>query len=236
LSFNKREEITWNVRVYYGAQDKMVHLSSVSVIISADGSVKASEFHKLSFVGHNAQVRALSFNHSSTGEPTSLLTAGDDFSLKVWPLNLLEGDKVIKCTTYEGHEDDVLALDCKSGWVATGSKDKSVGFWDLNPAKTARAEKARQVAINRVEVGSVVRSVLLSDDATVAFVGCGDGSIKILKRTEHPTTSGWVWSVTESHQLIEAPVESLIFTQNVLVTGSRDEKRSAAVWKIPANV
>lgn len=234
ISYNKREEITWNLRVFAGSQDKSVHMFSVSIVISLDGkTVKCNQFHHLMFVGHTSYVRALSFNHSATGDAVSLLSGADDFVLKVWPLNLLETDKVIRCTTYEGHEDDILAMDCKSGWIVTGSKDKSVGFWDLNPAKTVRAEKTREVKIARVLVGSVVRSVLLSEDATMAFAGCGDGSVKTLVRSADST-----WSLSSSHQLhpTSAPVDSLLFTQNVLVTSSsQDPQRSIAVWTLPSS-
>ena len=234
ISYNKREEVTWNLRVFAGSQDKSVHMYSVSVVLSLDGSsVKCNQFHHLKFVGHTSCVRTLSFNHSASGEAGHLLSGADDFVLKVWPLNLLETDKVVRCTTYEGHEDDILAMDCKAGWVVTGSKDKSVGFWDLNPAKTARAEKSREVKIARVLVGSVVRSVLLSEDATMAFAGCGDGTLKTLVRAADST-----WTLTSSHSLYPstAPIESLIFTQNVLITSSsQDPDRSIAVWSIPSS-
>ena len=156
-----------------------------------------------------------------------MLTGSDDFCFKTWPLNLLETDKVTRCTSYEGHENDIIALDCRSGWVITGSKDKSVGFWDLNPAKNARAEKSRDVRIIRVHIGCVVRSVLLSEDATMALAGCGDGSVKVLQRNESE------WKLVASKQLHNAPIDSLLLTQNVLVTSSQDTERSIAVWTLP---
>ena len=229
ISYNKREEITWNVRIFAGSQDKSIHMYSVSIVISpTDHTAKCSQFHHLTFIGHNACVRSLSFIYSASGEATHLLTGADDFVLKVWPLNLLETEKVVRCTSYEGHDDDILAVDCKSGWIITGSKDKSVGIWDLNPAKTVRAEKAREVKIVRIHVGSVVRSVVLSEDATMAFAGCGDGSVKTIVRAD---TS---WSLTASHTLHSAPIDSLVFTQNVLVTSSQDSERTIAVWRIPS--
>lgn len=232
LSYNKREEVTWNLRLFAGSQDKTIHLHSITVTIKGgDSSIEASVFHHLVFIGHTSFVRAIAFNHSATGEPTSMLTTSDDFTFKVWPLNLLETEKVVRCTTYEGHENDIVAIDCRSGWVVTGSKDKSVGFWDLNPAKNARAEKVREVSIMRVMLGVVVRSVLLSEDATMALAGCGDGTVKVLQRTESgPDT---VWTLVASKQLHNAPIDSLLLTQNILVTSSQDAERSLAVWTLP---
>lgn len=228
LSYNKREEVAWNLRLYAGSQDKTVHLHSVSVSIEADGTtIKAVLFHHLVFIGHTSYVRAIAFNHSATGEPISMLTGSDDFTFKVWPLNLLETAKVERCTTYEGHENDIIAIDCQSGWVITGSKDKSVGFWDLNPAKNARAEKVREVSIIRVPVGVIVRSVLLSEDATMALAGCGDGTVKVLKRTLSE------WALVASKQLHNAPIDTLLLTQNVVVSSSQDVERSIAVWTLP---
>lgn len=231
LSFVQREETTWNVRVFWGSQDKAIHLLSVSVVLSAAGTYTASPFHHLSFIGHGAYVRALAFQHSETKEATHLLSAGDDFVFKIWPLNLLEGEKITRCTTYEGHQDDIVAIDCRNGWVMTGSKDKTVAFCDITPGKTARAEKNKEVKLEKVYIGTVIRSVLLSEDATMAFAGCGDGTLKVLRRQTGETSNAWI--LLHSHQLTSGPIYSLIYTQNVLVTGSSDESRAVAVWKLP---
>lgn len=228
LSFNKRDETVWNIRVFVGSQDKAIHLHSVSITIGVDGiGIKAQVFHHLVFVGHVSYVRSIAFLHSETGEPVSMISGSDDFTIKSWPLNLLETDKVVRCTTYEAHEDDIVAVDCKAGWVVSGSKDKSVGFLDLNKAKTVRAEKVREVKIVRIPVGSVVRSVLLSDDASMAIVGCGDGTVKIFQRDDVS------WSITATKKLHNAPIDTLLLTQNVVVTTSQDPDRSVAVWTIP---
>ena len=232
LSYNKRDEIAWNIRVFAGCQDKAIHLYSISITSPRDTvSFKSSIFHHLVFVGHNSFVRSISFNHSTTGEAVSLVSGSDDFNLKVWPLNLLETEKITRCTTYEGHEDDIVAVDCKSGWVITGSKDKTVGFLDLNPAKNARAEKTRDIKITRVALGKVVRSVLLSDDARSAFVGLGDGSIKILSRDVE--TDSWI--ISHHQQLHNAPVDSLLVSQGVLATCSQDIDKALGVWRIPSS-
>lgn len=226
-SYNKQKEITWNLRLFAGCQDKSIHMYSVSVIVSLDASTfKASVFHHVKFVGHNSFVRSVTMGQLAK---EVLLSGSDDFNLKVWPLDMLRDDRSTKCTTYEAHEDDILTIDCKAGWVITGSKDKSVGFLNLNPAKNARAEKSRDDLLVKIPVGSVVRSVLLSDDAHSAFVGCGDGSIKTLSRN----TETDVWTITGEQKILNAPIDSLLFEQGVLVTCSQDPCQTIAVWSIP---
>ena len=95
----------------------------------------------------------------------SLISGSLDKTLKMWDLSNTgaggESEPATCATTFLGHKDYVLSVSCSPDgqWVASGSKDRGVQFWDPKTAQTQfvlQGHKNSVIAINLSPAGGLL--------------------------------------------------------------------------------
>jgi WD40 repeat protein len=111
--------------------------------------------------GHSKGVQCLHFYGKRL-----LISGSSDQTVKVW--NIVTG--ACESTAAEVHTGTVWCLQQKKEVLITGSHDKSAVIW------SARSLQAR---LSLEGHGGVVLAAELSDSATTAFTGAGDGLVRV---------------------------------------------------------
>mmetsp|Transcript_29543 Transcript_29543/g.74283 ORF Transcript_29543/g.74283 Transcript_29543/m.74283 type:complete len:510 (+) Transcript_29543:34-1563(+) len=130
------------------------------------------------FEGHSDSVYSVSFSPDG-----KLLASGSlDKSLKLWDLSTA-GTRTANgaskcCNTFEGHKDFVLSVVFapQDTWLISGSKDRSVQFWD--PKNLSAAAEEGPSLILQGHQNSVI-SVAHSPAGKVFATGSGDKRARI---------------------------------------------------------
>ncbi|KAI4729179.1 DNA/RNA polymerase [Aureobasidium sp. EXF-10728] len=152
------------------------------------------------FQAHNDMITALDFD-APFG---TLVSAALDDTVRVWDLN------AGRCIgLLEGHHASVRCLQVQDNFVATGSMDASIRFWDLNQAEYSPPPSSRNNRFGRLSEDE-------EDDADMF----SDPELEPLPVA--PTSSMQDCLVTELSAHV-AEVTALHFHKNTLVSGSADK-------------
>ncbi|KAG9686714.1 DNA/RNA polymerase, partial [Aureobasidium melanogenum] len=153
------------------------------------------------FQAHNDMITALDFD-APFG---TLVSAALDDTVRVWDLN------AGRCIgLLEGHHASVRCLQVQDNFVATGSMDASIRFWDLNQAEYSPPPTSRSNRFGRD------RDTDEEDDADML----SDPELDPLPVA--PTSSMQDCLITELSAHV-AEVTALHFHKNTLVSGSADK-------------
>lgn len=155
------------------------------------------------FQAHNDMITALDFD-APFG---TLVSAALDDTVRVWDLN------AGRCIgLLEGHHASVRCLQVQDNFVATGSMDANIRFWDLNQAEYSPPPASRSNRFGRSDKDSEDEE----DDADML----SDPELEPLPVA--PTSSMQDCLVTELSAHV-AEVTALHFHKNTLVSGSADK-------------
>lgn len=154
------------------------------------------------FQAHNDMITALDFD-APFG---TLVSAALDDTVRVWDLN------AGRCIgLLEGHHASVRCLQVQDNFVATGSMDASIRFWDLNQAEYSPPPSSRSNRFGRLD-----KDTDEEDDADML----SDPELDPLPVA--PTSSMQDCLITELSAHV-AEVTALHFHKNTLVSGSADK-------------
>jgi glucose repression regulatory protein TUP1 len=122
--------------------------------------------------GHSASVYSVAFSPDSL----TLVSGSFDNTVKVWDIGQNGEPSKLRCTLV-GHENFVLSV-CylSNNWIVTGSKDRSVIFWDVNQPQAPRL-------VLQGHRNSVI-SVAVSKTGKVFATGSGDSRARIWSYTD----------------------------------------------------
>jgi serine/threonine protein kinase len=114
-------------------------------------------------IGHSDEVNSLAINSSGT----SLVSASDDKTIKIWNLNDTQEIRTLK-----GHLDKVytVAISPDAQTLVSGSQDNTVKVWKFNTGKELHTLKGHTALVN---------SVAISPDGQAIASGSYDKTIKI---------------------------------------------------------
>lgn len=153
------------------------------------------------FQAHNDMITALDFD-APFG---TLVSAALDDTVRVWDLN------AGRCIgLLEGHHASVRCLQVQDNFVATGSMDANIRFWDLNQAEYSPPPASRSNRFGRSD----------SDEEEEDADMLSDPELEPLPVA--PTSSMQDCLVTELSAHV-AEVTALHFHKNTLVSGSADK-------------
>lgn len=215
-SFINQNDASWNIRLFYASQDKIIHILSLTILFKSDGNISCNLYNSQKLYGHQGYIRCLALNNDE-----SLISAGDDFIVKEWSLNTLElgGKDVINI--YEGHLDDVICLDSKYGWIVSGSKDRTIM---IKPSQKI-SKKSQQHKIEKIQISSIVKSVLILNEFTI-LIGCGNGELVNLKREDN------YWVIESSLKLHSKPIQKIQQQDDLIITCSSDSINSLSIHRL----
>jgi division protein 1 len=155
------------------------------------------------FQAHNDMITALDFD-APFG---TLVSAALDDTVRVWDLN------AGRCIgLLEGHHASVRCLQVQDNFVATGSMDANIRFWDLNQAEYSPPPASRNNRFGRSDKDS--------EDEEYDADMLSDPELEPLPVA--PTSSMQDCLVTELSAHV-AEVTALHFHKNTLVSGSADK-------------
>jgi division protein 1 len=155
------------------------------------------------FQAHNDMITALDFD-APFG---TLVSAALDDTVRVWDLN------AGRCIgLLEGHHASVRCLQVQDNFVATGSMDANIRFWDLNQAEYSPPPASRNNRFGRSDKDS--------EDEEYDADMLSDPELDPLPVA--PTSSMQDCLVTELSAHV-AEVTALHFHKNTLVSGSADK-------------
>lgn len=155
------------------------------------------------FQAHNDMITALDFD-APFG---TLVSAALDDTVRVWDLN------AGRCIgLLEGHHASVRCLQVQDNFVATGSMDANIRFWDLNQAEYSPPPASRNNRFGRLDKDS--------EDEEYDADMFSDPELDPLPVA--PTSSMQDCLVTELSAHV-AEVTALHFHKNTLVSGSADK-------------
>jgi WD40 repeat protein len=115
------------------------------------------------FKGHNAEVRALTFNPAGN----QLASAGADYTIRLWDF-----DVVLQARDFAGHEGPVWSSDFSPDgqWLASASADRTVRIWEVATGKVRHTLKGHDAPVTVVQ---------FSPDGRYVASGGGDAVIKL---------------------------------------------------------
>jgi WD40 repeat protein len=115
------------------------------------------------FKGHNAEVRALTFNPAGN----QLASASADYTVRLWDF-----DVVLQARDFAGHEGPVWSsvFSPDGQWLASASADRTVRIWEVATGKVRHTLKGHDAPVTVVQ---------FSADGRFVASGGGDASIKL---------------------------------------------------------
>ncbi|PWN51757.1 WD40 repeat-like protein [Violaceomyces palustris] len=152
--------------VSISADNKMVAAGALDTLVRVWDTQTGKQLERLK--SHKDSIYSVSF----APDGKSLVSGSLDKTLKMWDLSgtskaLADGRSDEKAgnatcaTTFVGHKDYVLSVSCSPDgqWVASGSKDRGVQFWDPKTAQTQfvlQGHKNSVIAINLSPAGGLL--------------------------------------------------------------------------------
>lgn len=152
-SFVRRNNTdTWNLSIYYGSQDKNVHLVSISLTIDANVLAQSSmkEINTVKFSGHNDHVRDICLLNDH------MASCSDDGTIRVWESSSFVSDTVKSTRDYSIHAHNILCIALTNQFVITGGKDRKIVLLDLTHGKKSKGPLRREIMTPSVVCSLVV--------------------------------------------------------------------------------
>lgn len=169
-SFVRRGESNiWSVNVFFGCQDKNVHMTSLSISFdekASNVSIKENNFAK--FSGHSDHVRQLALHDDV------MVSCSDDGTLRLWEAGSFAFDTVMCKKDVGFHSHNVLAVVMDDQIVISGGKDRKVIMWDYKHTKKSKGPLTLEVL-----TPSIVYSIAHFNNQI--YVGGADGHLRAYK-------------------------------------------------------
>lgn len=155
--------------VSISSDNRLVAAGALDTLVRVWDTRTGQQLEKLR--GHKDSIYSVSF----APDGRTLVSGSLDKTLKMWDLSAtvraLDADapeeeragNATCATTFLGHKDYVLSVSCSPDgqWIASGSKDRGVQFWDPRTAQTQfvlQGHKNSVIAINLSPAGNLLAS------------------------------------------------------------------------------
>lgn len=155
--------------VSISSDNRLVAAGALDTLVRVWDTKTGQQLERLK--SHKDSIYSVSF----TPDGRNLVSGSLDKTLKMWDIsgthraldqNLPEEERVGKAvcyTTFQGHKDYVLSVSCSpdSQWIASGSKDRGIQFWDPRTAQTQlilMGHKNSVIAISLSPAGGLLAS------------------------------------------------------------------------------
>lgn len=155
--------------VSISSDNRLVAAGALDTLVRVWDTKTGQQLERLK--SHKDSIYSVSF----TPDGRNLVSGSLDKTLKMWDLtathraldqNLPEEEragKAVCCTTFSGHKDYVLSVSTSPDgqWIASGSKDRGIQFWDPRTAQTQlilMGHKNSVIAISLSPAGGLLAS------------------------------------------------------------------------------
>lgn len=155
--------------VSISSDNRLVAAGALDTLVRVWDTKTGQQLERLK--SHRDSIYSVSF----TPDGRNLVSGSLDKTLKMWDMsathraldqNLPEEEragKAVAYTTFSGHKDYVLSVSCSpdSQWIASGSKDRGIQFWDPRTGQTQlilMGHKNSVIAISLSPAGGLLAS------------------------------------------------------------------------------